>query len=131
MKYLLDSNVVIDILRKNEKIASKAEAETENKNKIFICPIVYYEVIRGFKILNATKKLEIFWKYYSGWGNLPLTDKVMDTAAEIYEQLHKGQQIEDNDIFIAATAIANNCTLVTANDKHFARIKNLKLENWR
>ena len=131
MRYLLDSNAVIDMLRGNENILNKYNAESKNRNKIFICPIVYYEVIRGFKILNANKKLEKFSNYYSVWENLPLTDKVMDKAAEIYEQLHKGQQIEDNDIYIAATAIVNNCTLVTANDKHFARITDLKVENWR
>lgn len=131
MKYLLDSNAVIDMLRDNEKVLSKYEAETRNKNKIVICPIVYYEVTRGFRLLNATKKIESFWNFYSDWENLPLTDEVMDKAAEIYEQLHKGRQIEDNDIFIAATAIVNNCTLVTANDKHFSRIDDLKVENWR
>ncbi len=131
MKYLLDSNAVIDMLRGNEKVLSKYESETKKKNKILICPIVYYEVTRGFRILNATKKIEMFWNFYSDWENLPLTDEVMDKSSEIYESLHKGQQIEDNDIFIAAVAVVNNCTLITANDKHFVRIDGLKVENWR
>lgn len=56
---------------------------------------------------------------------------VLEKAVEIYVQLHKGKQIEDNDIFIAATAIVNDCTLVTANIKHFERVEGLKLINWR
>lgn len=62
---------------------------------------------------------------------LPLDYAAMEKAAEIYVALHRGQQIEDNDIYIAATAIVNGCTLVTANDKHFSRISDLKVENWR
>ena len=37
----------------------------------------------------------------------------------------------DADLFIAACALANNLILVTNNEKHFRRIENLKLENWR
>ena len=57
--------------------------------------------------------------------------EVVEKAIEIYVQLHKGKQIEDDDIFIAATAIVNDCTLVTANIKHFERVEGLKLINWR
>ena len=38
---------------------------------------------------------------------------------------------EDNDIYIAAIAMANDYTLVTANEKHFSRIEGLTYENWR
>ena len=39
--------------------------------------------------------------------------------------------IEDMDLFIAATAIYNDLTLVTNNTKHFENIPLLKLENWK
>ena len=55
----------------------------------------------------------------------------IEKAIEIYVNLPRGITIEDNDIYIAAIAIVNNCTLVTANDKHFGRIKNLSCVNWR
>lgn len=35
--------------------------------------------------------------------------------------------IEFRDIFIAATAIANNLPLLTLNEKHFSRVDNLSL----
>ena len=57
--------------------------------------------------------------------------KISQSAAEIYVALHRGQQIEDNDIYIAAAALVNSCTLVTANDKYFLRIDGLNVENWR
>ncbi len=42
----------------------------------------------------------------------------------------KGEIINDSDIFIAATAVSNNLILVTNNEKHFQRIKNLSVQNW-
>ncbi len=55
---------------------------------------------------------------------------VIEKAADIYVQLHKGNQIEDNDIYIGKIALVNNCTLVTANTRHFERIEGLKIVNW-
>ena len=131
MKYLLDSNTVIDLLRGNENIAEKYNFELLDGNKFFICPIIYYEVMRGFKVLDGEKKIENFLKFYQMWDNLPMNDEAMLKAAEIYVKLRKGQTIEDNDILVAAIAIVYDCTLVSANEKHFSRIDGLKYENWR
>lgn len=52
-------------------------------------------------------------------------------AAEIYATLRqKGQLIEDDDIFIGATALEHGGILVTNNEKHLGRIDGLKLEIW-
>ena len=46
-------------------------------------------------------------------------------------QLQKrGLQIGPNDMLIAATAIANQATLVSNNHKEFKRIKGLEFESW-
>ena len=131
MNYMLDSNVVIDILRKDKKIIDIYNKESMNGNKMFICSIVYYEIIRGFKIIQATKKLEAFLQFSKDWEILPLDMKATEKAIDIYVSLHKGYTVEDNDIYIAAIAMANDCTLVTANEKHFSRIEGLTYVNWR
>ena len=41
-----------------------------------------------------------------------------------------GTLIDDIDIFIGATAIANNMILVTDNERHLERLSNIKIENW-
>ena len=131
MQYLLDTNVVIDILHNDQKVASRYQIESVKGNEIVICPVVYYEVVRGFKIVDATRKFANFLRLYQNWQILPFDMAATEKAIEIYVQLHKGQVIEDNDIYIAAVAMANDCTLVTANTKHFGRIENLKIVNWR
>jgi len=42
----------------------------------------------------------------------------------------KGEIVSDSDLFIASTAISQNLTLVTNNERHFRRIDGLKIENW-
>jgi tRNA(fMet)-specific endonuclease VapC len=42
----------------------------------------------------------------------------------------KGQSIGNNDLWIAAHALAAGLTLVTNNEREFRRIRELKIENW-
>jgi tRNA(fMet)-specific endonuclease VapC len=42
----------------------------------------------------------------------------------------KGESIGLEDVLIAASAVANQYIVVTANISHFSRIKGLKVENW-
>lgn len=132
--YCLDSNVVSDILRKQPEVMKNLEMALDKNDNLFISSIVYYEVVRGLKAAGKTRKLKEFDKFYSNAKHLFLDEnnlKTINKAVEIYVQLHKGQIIEDNDIYIAAIAMVNNCTLVTSNTKHFGRVEGLKFVNWR
>ena len=62
---------------------------------------------------------------------LPLSDEIVVKAADIYGELHRrGSLIGDADILIAASAVVNNCGVVTNNEDHFGRIDGLQIENW-
>ena len=55
----------------------------------------------------------------------------LDIFAREKARLSKlGSIIDDFDLLIGATAIANNLTLVTNNEKHFSRLEGIKIENW-
>ena len=131
MLYSLDSNAVSDIQRESYQVFQHMEEAINKGDEIAICDIVYYEVVRGLKSAGAINKLKQFLQMYDRMVHLSLDMKAIDKAVDIYESLHKGKQIEDNDIYIAAIAMVNNCTLVTANEKHFGRIKGLSCVNWR
>ena len=58
-----------------------------------------------------------------------------ESAARIYAHLRvalevAGTPLDEADLRIAATALANNLTLVTGNERHFRRITGLTIENW-
>ena len=42
----------------------------------------------------------------------------------------QGTPLDDFDLLIAATALQEDLTLVTANKRHFERIEGLRLEDW-
>mgnify|MGYP002623843660 CR=1 FL=1 len=132
--YCLDSNVVSDILRGDPVVMRHLNAAKANNDKIFIPSIVYYEIIRGLKSAGKNRKLLAFQIFYDTAEHLYLDRNdlaTIDKASDIYVQLHKGQMIEDNDIYIAAIAMVNGCTLVTANTRHFGRVEGLSFVNWR
>lgn len=62
---------------------------------------------------------------------LPLeepTDRVYGTLRARLEQ--KGHVVGGNDVLIAAQAISLGFTLVTANEREFAKLKDLRCDNW-
>ena len=63
---------------------------------------------------------------------LPFDSDYANVFAEISFSLKKNSSIigDDDDIIIAATSIKNKSTLVTPNQKHFSRIKNLPCIDW-
>jgi len=65
---------------------------------------------------------------------LPATS-LPETAAQAYGTIRadlesKGEMIGNNDLWIAAHAIAAGLTLVTNNEKEFRRVRGLKVQNW-
>lgn len=130
-KYCLDSNVVSDILRGEPSVMCHFKAAEENNDALFIPSIVYYEIVRGLKAAGKTQKLLAFHFLYRDSEHLSLDMDAIEKAIDIYIQLRKGQNIEDNDIYIAAIAMINDCTLVTANTRHFGRVEGLDFVNWR
>jgi tRNA(fMet)-specific endonuclease VapC len=56
-------------------------------------------------------------------------------AAEVYGVLRarlesEGRRLDEPDLRIASIALAGDLTLVTGNVKHFARVPELRVENW-
>ena len=134
IKYCLDTNVISDFMHGNATVIKNWNTALNDDNLIFIPTIAYYEIVRGLKAAGKTRRLRDFHALYSKFQHLFFdrdSYEVIEKAIDIYDQLHKGCQIEDDDIFIAATAIVNDCTLVTANIRHFERVDALKLTNWR
>ena len=131
-KYCLDTNTVSEILRGNAKTVSAMKAVIDNGSFCVIPPVVYYEIMRGLLSGVSMRKMERFeWLLREIWDTMVMDEPVFLKSAEIYADLRKqGQIIEDDDIFIGATALINNCILVTDNVKHFSRIQGMKIENW-
>ncbi len=135
INYSLDTNVFTDILRKDRHVIANMERALKNGAELFIDSIVYYEISRWLRFANHPKQLKEFETLYANNLTHIYFDRndmrVIEKSIEIYNQLRNGRLIEDSDIFIAAIAMVNGCTLVTANEQHFSRIEGLRYVNWR
>ena len=129
--YALDSNIISFYLRDNAAVVANIEKAISDGNSIIIPPIVYYEVKRGLKFINATRKIKEFEYLCELFPVGELGDYLLDESISIYVQERKaGRNTEDADIFIAAFCIHNNFILVTDNTTHFNSITNLQTINW-
>ncbi len=60
-----------------------------------------------------------------------VTGEVARAYARIRADLERrGTTIGENDLWIAATALAHDATLVTNNTAEFSRVPELKIEDW-
>jgi tRNA(fMet)-specific endonuclease VapC len=128
---LVDTNILSLFFRGHPQVVGKFEAYLKEYETVNLSIITYYEIVSGLKHRDAHKQLDLFLEFASQNTVLPLTQGAVDTAAEIYADLRKsGRPIDDIDLLIAGTAIANGLVLVTHNLKHFERIAGLEVEDW-
>jgi len=122
----LDSDIIIDFLKGRDEAVNYIKKSNE---ELATTSINVFEVYFGGYKIGKTKCLEDF---FSSLKILTLDYNASKKAAEIGTKLsNEGRQIEVKDLLIASICIVNGCTLVTSNIKHFSRINELKLKNWR
>ena len=133
--YLLDTNIIIEIIRKNRWMAQKLNQTIALGISVFSITLVYYEVQRGIVYTQATGQAQRLTAVLQNVAILGVDSfQLLNKAAEVYSVLRKkGQTVEDVDIFVMAAALLHNLTVVT-NDQDFLRaapfISNLKIQQW-
>lgn len=118
---ILDSSVIIELLRGNEKVIRDVEKLNERLNTTLIN---FYEVVRGVK----GKKREKVINFFKEMNLYPLDLDASMRAIRIYDELKsKGIMINELDILIASISIVRDEILVTL-DHDFELISSLKLK---
>jgi tRNA(fMet)-specific endonuclease VapC len=130
MRYLLDTNIVSDLVRHPQGQAAKRVAEFGEDN---VCTsIIVAAELRYGATRRASRRLSAQLDAVLGALDiLPLelpTDREYGALRAALEAT--GQVIGPNDMLIAAQAIALGCTLVTHNTRDFTRVARLRLANW-
>jgi len=120
----LDTSVLIDYYRKKDKSKSLFFKLTERYSVFAVSAVTEYELYLG----NSPEQ-NIFWdNFFSRITVLPFDTRAVKQAVNIYKQLKQQSKLIDiPDIMIAGTALQNNIPLATLNQKHFERIKHLKV----
>ncbi len=131
MKYMLDTNICIYAIKhKPEKVFKKLQKT--DPSDVCISSITYAELVYGVEKSAAVEKNRLALSMMLS--NIEIKDFDAD-AADSYGLVRadlerKGTPIGPLDMMIAGHAKALGCTVVTNNEKEFARVKGLKIANW-
>lgn len=124
--YLIDTNILIDFLRgKNEELLTKL-----SKNKCFVSIITVGELYYAAEnSTNPKKHFKLLEAFLLNFIIIDIGNNIAKHFASIKISLKvKGKPIPENDIWIAATALSHDITLIT-NDNHFLNIGQIKTKS--
>ena len=119
---LVDTSILIDLFRKTDKSKSILVSLVRQDYNYCISSVTEYEIYTG-----ATLGQVDFWdNFLQKTDVLPFDRAAAKIAVDLNKMLkRKRKLIETADLFIAATALANNLPFATLNRKHFDRIDEL------
>lgn len=129
--YALDTCICIDFLRGRMPYAYEMFKHTDPR--LFAIPsIVEAELLLGAeKSANPSKRRQTVEEFLLSFQVLPFDHRCAYAYAKLRSTLEReGRRIGPNDLIVAATALANECTLVTNNVEEFKRVPGLPLESW-
>ena len=129
-RYLLDTNIISDLIRNPQGKAARRIARAGDDN---ICTsiIVAAELRYGCAKSGSMRLLKAVEDLLGELAVLPFDVPADADYGSIRSELEAaGKPIGGNDLLIAAHAKAIGATVVTANTEEFKRIRGLNVENW-
>ena len=131
IRYMLDTNTCIAIIKRRPDSIQTRLADLP-VDEVAISSIVAAELSYGVALSQKKKQNETALKDFLDY--VVVLDWPFD-ACRIYGRIRedlkkKGTPIGAMDILIAAHALLLDAVLVTDNEREFARIADLKMENW-
>lgn len=128
-EYLLDTNIVTAILKKDPQVINRLQAKLAANAHVRISAVVYYEIRRGLLKRNAVHQLVAFEEMVRSLEWIDVERSHWEAAANLWAECQKaGVAINDADLLLAAQARQAQATLVT-NDDDFGRL-DVSRENW-
>lgn len=131
MKYVFDTDVISALLRRDgltklHRRLARVPARSQCTTSITLAELSY-----GAQKVGKPELYDRVRRILSDVETLAFDV----AAAEVYGPLRarlerRGARLDEADLRIASIALAHDCTLVTGNVRHFARIEDLRVENW-
>ncbi len=135
MKYLLDTNVLSEAVKKNPEKNVMAMLKKHGKEIVTAAP-VWHELQYGCSRLPRSRKKEIISSFLNdvvlkSVPILPYDANSAELHAKERARLSlKGITTSFVDGQIASIAVTNDLVLVTRNISDFKKFKNIEIENW-
>jgi tRNA(fMet)-specific endonuclease VapC len=130
MRYLLDTNIVSDLVR-NPKGKVAQHIRTVGEAHVCTSIIVTAELRYGAAKKGSLRLSSQLEAVLGVLEVLPFEAPADSSYGLLRTRLEQaGRPIGGNDLLIAAQALALGTTIVTDNEKEFVRVEGLRLENW-
>jgi tRNA(fMet)-specific endonuclease VapC len=130
MRYLLDTNIVSDLVRNPQGEVAKHVRKVGEK---YVCTsiIVAAELRYGADKKGSPRLSSQLEVVLGALEVLPFETPADATYGLLRTRLEKrGTPIGANDLLIAAQALALGYVMVTDNEKEFSRVEGLRVQNW-
>ena len=128
--YLLDSNVLIAAL--HDKFEVRRMIAHHAISNCYLSEITIAELLYGaYNSQFIEKNLAQVAQIKEEYSVLPISNILNEYGLQMaHLKKMKRHNIGSNDVFIGATAVAYNLTLVTRNQKDFVELDSIQLEDW-
>ncbi len=130
MTYLLDTNAISDLMRANPRIENWL-ASLDQNDRVVTCVIVRGEILFGIAKVSPGKRREELEETGPRFLAAFHCESIPARAADFYANIklapqQRGLTLDENDLWVAATALAIGATLVSR-DGDFGRIDGLSV----
>ena len=131
--YLLDTSIFSLMVKENLRVKTHV-ASLSAADRLVVCTIVRCEVLYGLELIaQGKRRRDLETKVGELFATIPC-EPIPEAAGNQYARIkreteRKGTRVDENDLWIAATASTMNAVLVTT-DSDFQRVSGLRSENW-
>ena len=130
MRYLLDTNIVADLIRNPQGRVAQRIREV-GEAQVCTSIVVAAELRYGATKKGSPRLAAQLEAVLGALDVLPFEAPADSAYGQLRARLElAGRPIGGNDLLIAAQAVALGCAIVTDNTREFARIDELPRENW-
>ena len=127
--YLLDTSICVFLLRGKRSVEERLNEIDEDE--CYITDAVVAELLFGAYYSDRVEEnLRQVEKFVAEMKVIPFHETVHTFAKERTALWKAGKKIDDFDLLIGCTSVAEGMVMVTQNAKDFKNIKGIQIENW-
>ena len=133
MIFLLHTNAFSDLMRKHSRVEGRMSS-LPVVDRVMICPVVRGEILYGIEQLPQSRRRQILERQAAPLFAIIPCEPIPEGAGDHYARIkltrqQKGLTLDENDLWLAATAMALNSLLITR-DNDFQQIDGLTANDW-
>lgn len=133
MIFLLDTNAFSDLMRKHSKLDVRMSS-LPAADQVVICPIVRGEIRYGLEQLPQSRRRQDLENQAAPLLAIIPCESIPEAAGDHYARIkltrqQRGLILDENDLWIAATAMALGAVLISR-DSDFQKVDGLTVNDW-